>query len=343
MSVRYGGGDTWYMRISNGRKNKATNFIFHGTEAEAFALDRQAKGKPVQAGSRIGDLVPGYLLWYKINQLPGSYNELNYALKRLLPHFGELPAMFLTSIHLEQYKAARLLDTWQGRPTAKITINRELKHLMALLHWAIEQGTINALTLKPLYFTARHCEEEERPVNALTPLEIRDFLTVLVGRPTWLLFVLMFWTGIRKKEVCNLKAGDLDLNRRVFRLKGKGGTVSNEPIPESLVEKLTIAIKGKKPVDWLCPNPLTGEPYTDLRTPLETACKRAGITKRFHPHACRHSFATIMDAGGASLVEIQMRLRHADIQTTRKYVKRLGQGNFTDWMGVSMSGEKVVH
>ena len=143
----------------------------------------------------------------------------------------------------------------------------------------------------------------------------------------------MFWTGIRSKEAKNLKVGDLDFSRKVFRLKGKGGKISYESLPESLVEKLQIAAKGKKPEDWLCPSPRTGQPYTDLRTPLETACKRAGITKRFHPHACRNSFATIMDEDGAGLVEIQMKLRHADIQTTRKYVKRLGSSNDTDWMG----------
>ena len=47
-----------------------------------------------------------------------------------------------------------------------------------------------------------------------------------------------------------------------------------------------------------------------------------------------------MDDSGASLVEIKMKLRHYDINTTRKYIKRLGSGNVTDYMGLWMSGIK---
>lgn len=329
---------TWYITISRGRKLKPVCMTIHGTQAEAVAIERELRGATPNPDCKIVDLVGPYLAWYELNNLAKSYEELNSSLKRLLPHFGGLHAAYLSSRHLEEYKQARSATVWRGKPISKITINRELKHLMALLRWSADRGSIPAITVKPEYFPARHCQAQERPVNALSRNEVRDFLTALTGRPTWLIFVIMLSTGIRKSEAVNLRVGDVDLSRGVFRLVGKGGKVSNETIPASLVPKLAIIMTGKKPDDLLCPNPHTGKPYSDLRTPMETACKRAGITKRFHPHACRHTYATVMDAAGASLVEIQMRLRHADIGTTRKYIQRLGANNQTDYLGVWMSG-----
>ena len=341
MAVRKAPGhNRWYLIISQGRNQPQLSISFDGTETEARAAEREIRGVPVSGTVKVVDLVASYLKWYQTNRLPRSYGELSDTMKRLLPHFGNIPAAYLLSNHLESYKDKRLTDTWQGRHTSKITINRELKHLMAMLRWSAAQGTIPPVTLKPEYFSERHCEAEERPIAILSPQEIRDFLTALTGRPTWLIFVLLFWTGIRSSEARNLRVEDVDLLRGVFRLKGKGGKVSSETIPASLVPKLKIVMAGKQRDEFLCPNPRTGKAYTDLRTPMETACKRAGITKRFHPHACRHTFATVMDDSGAGIVEIQMKLRHSDINTTRKYIQRLGSGPTTDYMGVWMSGSK---
>lgn len=340
MAIRKIGDNRYYLVISRGKRNKQVFIPFTGTEAEARDAERQVTGRRSAEWIKVSEVAAQYRDWYKLNRMPRSYGELNDTFKRLMPHFGNLPAGFITASHFESYKQSRASDVWQGRTISKITVNRELKHLMAMLRWAAERNIIPAPTIKPEYYQNRHCEAQERPVSALSAQEIRDYLTALVGSPTWLIFVIMFWTGIRSKEARTLKVADIDLKRQVFRLKGKGGKVSNEPIPVSLIGKLTYAVKGKKPSDWLCPNPRTGNPYTDLRTPMETACRRAGITKRFHPHACRHTFATIMDISGASIVDIQSRLRHADVSTTRKYIKRLGSGQGVDYMGVWMSGLK---
>ncbi|NCA73075.1 MAG: site-specific integrase, partial [Sphingobacteriia bacterium] len=66
------------------------------------------------------------------------------------------------------------------------------------------------------------------------------------------------------------------------------------------------------------PSRVTTTKPVDLRTPWETALKRAGI-ERFRWHDMRHSAASFLAANGASLLEIGAVLGHKSPATTKRY------------------------
>ena len=132
---------------------------------------------------------------------------------------------------------------------------------------------------------------------------------------------LLYGSGLRVSELCGLRTGDVEAERRSVVVWGKGGKQRKVPLsaPSGAAVVAWTQVRpdhvGPEAGDALFVNS-RGRPLTprDVRRILD---RRSPVPT--HPHALRHTYATHLLDGGADLRAVQELLGHADLATTQIY------------------------
>jgi site-specific recombinase XerD len=114
-----------------------------------------------------------------------------------------------------------------------------------------------------------------------------------------LLLALMAYGGLRRSELLGLEWDDVDLSRRLLRVrKAKGG-------------RQRVGVQGK---------PLK---YTQLGQTFRHYVESSDLDerKRVTPHTLRHVFASELLHAGANLRQIQELLGHKHLDSTQRYTR----------------------
>ena len=163
-------------------------------------------------------------------------------------------------------------------------------------------------------------EDIEKMINAY---KHDDFLN---SRNKTIIDVL-YSTGCRVSELCNINLSDLDLVDNSLKLKGKGSKQRIVPIGSELKVNLLKYLKIRE--DFINSK---GEPLflTKSRNNLDrtavfriikSTALKASLDTNIHPHTLRHSAATHMLEGGCDLRTVQEFLGHSSVSTTQIYTK----------------------
>jgi integrase/recombinase XerC len=141
---------------------------------------------------------------------------------------------------------------------------------------------------------------------------------------------MLYGSGLRVSELCQLDLGDLDLPTRQARVVGKGRKERIVPIGGKAEAALGawLAVRG----GVVHPKKKTQDPAAlflsarGARLPVRAVqllVKRYGTLgagrSDLHPHALRHTCATHLLGGGADLRAIQELLGHSSLSTTQRY------------------------
>lgn len=168
----------------------------------------------------------------------------------------------------------------------------------------------------------------------LTTLEVNQFLDAFGKGPTGVrnraLCVVMLRGGLRLQEALDLETKDLSAEHRTLRVcHGKGDKARLSKLDVAAWALLDQWLAERKQMSKL----QAGVVFVTLRDKklsqqyVRAMCgrirKRAGISKRVHPHGFRHTWAESMAREGAQLKTIQLGLGHAKASTTDTYVRDL--------------------
>jgi integrase len=131
-------------------------------------------------------------------------------------------------------------------------------------------------------------------------------------------FTLALSTGTRQAETMGLTWDDVDLNRGIIILRNtKNGERRRVPLVGK-AQELIKAHPQRNDTPLLFPSKVKKDKPMDLRSPWETALKRAGI-ENFHWHDIRHTTASYLAMNGASMAEIAEVLGHKTLQMVKRY------------------------
>ena len=136
----------------------------------------------------------------------------------------------------------------------------------------------------------------------------------------------MYSSGLRVSELLNLEKGQVNLNKGVITVFGKGAKERKVPIADYAIEYIKQYIKEvrnkseNKGSKYLFLSK-KGEPLSRVYffKQVKKYSELAGITINVSPHTLRHSFATHLLNHGAQLRIVQGILGHTNIATTQIY------------------------
>jgi site-specific recombinase XerD len=142
-----------------------------------------------------------------------------------------------------------------------------------------------------------------------------------------LLLALMAYAGLRRSELLGLEWDDVDLSRRLLRVrKAKGGRQRTIPMHPALAPLFVAYYATRVPLTeqavfvGVQGNRLH---YTQLGQTFRHYVDAAGVNerKRVTPHTLRHVFASELLHAGANLRQIQELLGHKHLDSTQRYTR----------------------
>ncbi len=138
---------------------------------------------------------------------------------------------------------------------------------------------------------------------------------------------LLYATGIRVGELVGLDVDDVDRDRNVVRVLGKGRKERTVPFGRPAARALDFWVRQGRPA--LLAEGAGGALFVGVRGQrIDQRAVRTLVHRRIadvpgapdlSPHGLRHSAATHLLEGGADLRSVQELLGHASLATTQRY------------------------
>lgn len=235
---------------------------------------------------------------------------------------------------VEEYMVERFLTHLLERKHKKSSQARELSGVKSFFNYLLITDKIET---SPAEFISAPKSSRTLP-DVLSVEEVEriikctDTMTTK-GRRDRAMLELMYSCGLRVSELISLKLGDLFFGEGYIRVLGKGnkqrlvpiGRVAQEYVMQYLDDRKERSSKEsggattRSEEILFLSNRQSKLSRVMVFNIIRQATEAAGITKSVSPHTFRHSFATHLLAGGASIRQVQELLGHENITTTEIY------------------------
>lgn len=175
------------------------------------------------------------------------------------------------------------------------------------------------------YLVIRPKKSKTSPI-LLSESELSAIFKVCSNKKHLAIFYLMYGAGLRVSEVINLKIEHIDSKNNLIHIRsGKGKKDRSVMLDETVLNALRGYFKVYRPNEYLFNGQNNSLKYSvsSIQQFVKAYARKAGISKRVHPHLMRHQFATgVLECGGG-IYDTQVLLGHASPTTTAKVYAHL--------------------
>ncbi len=286
---------------------------------QIYRLCAQAEGKSSSTIALVEFAVRCLATFLKANNMPTD--------------IGEIGPQHLRGFSLDllsrQRFAAHTFTKPQAGHLSGHTINGYLRAIRAFWSWAAAEGFID----ENPFSTFKIPKAPKRVIPALSAEQLVSLIEAIdvstpQGYRDYAVVLLLADTGLRVSELTGLKLDDVDLERRVLKVWGKGAKERMVPFGVRAQRALLFYANFYRPEPAI---PLIQEFFlTEAGQPLkkrrvEALVKRygrkAGITGiRCSPHTLRHTAAVMYIRNGGDIFTLQQILGHNTLEIVRLYV-----------------------
>lgn len=209
------------------------------------------------------------------------------------------------------------------------SITSALRALRAFFNWSVREGIIEESPMTNVVIG----EAKAPRIETFSREQIRNILSqpdpkLFVGLRDITIMTLFLETGIRVRELCDLRVEDIRFEDNQILANGKNGEERLVPIQTQTRRMLKryLQARGHSYVDNLFIS------IDDTEMNRETVRRRiakygrmANIKNiRCSPHTFRHTFAKMSVQNGADLFTLQAILGHKTLDMVRRYVNMFG-------------------
>jgi len=283
--------------------------------------------RPPARSQQLPPIVERFRSWMRVHRGVTERTLDNYEqiLARVVATLGADPRRYnstrLRRFVLEYAKDRGRSDVKNAASTLRMFL-RYLSvegHCSADLIAAVPKVAHWRLSTLPRYLPAETVEKVIATCNLETPLGKRDRAILL----------LLARLGLRAGDVVGLRLVDIDWEGSRVRVIGKGRRETWLPLPQDVGDAILAYLKNGRPsaendhVFLTVTAPVRAfRVGATVSYVVRNALERANVdAPSFGAHLLRHSAATAMLRGGATLDAIGALLRHRSMETTAHYAK----------------------
>lgn len=260
---------------------------------------------------------------YSDNTIKSYQRDLS-DLETFLSSSGEAEIKKLT------YQDMRLFLAYLNEQKLKSTsIARKISSARSFFTYLLEQGEIETDPMQLIHYKVKKQRlpeffyEEE--MNQL--LEISATIESKTQLRDQAIIELLYSSGLRVSEICNLKLSQYNKTVQLLRVIGKGNKERIVPMGDKAVQILDLYLKEWRPqyqnnlsqaAIFIHEKGMPLTPY-HIRKILEKINQQSSINTKIYPHKIRHTFATHLLNHGADMRSVQEMLGHENLSTTQIY------------------------